>query len=139
MPRRIPADEAASNWQQGMAASTDKINRGIDRVQGAPGQKAAAKRDKYVAGVNDSVDKWARNVASVSEAEWKEAAKAGSSRVAEGARLKQGKYADRVAPVFAHMDSVLSRVDSMPDNSLEQRIQKSAEFQRGMAQYRTRR
>ena len=136
MPRRIPPDEAAGNWASGMSASTEKISRGIDRVSGAPGQKAAAKRDKYVAGVNDNLDKWARNVAAVSEAEWKDAAKAGVTRVAEGARLKQGKYADRVAPVFSHMDSVLSRVDSMPDNTLEQRIQKSAEFQRGMAAFR---
>lgn len=138
MPRKVDAQTAAGYWAQGMASAGPKISAGIDRVTTAPGQKAAAKKDKYVAGVTASQDLWARRVAAVDLGTWQTRAKAGVSRIAEGAQQKQDKYASNVQGVFAHMDSVLSRVDSMPDNTLEQRIQKSAEFQRGMAQYKSR-
>lgn len=138
MPRRTDANTAADYWAQGLANAGTKIAAGIDRVSTAPGVKAAAKKDKYVAGVNASQDLWARRVAAVSLGEWQQRAKAGTGRIAEGANAKKDKYANSVQAVFAHMDSVLSRVDSMPDNTLEQRIQKSADFQRGMAAYKTR-
>lgn len=138
MPRRTDATAAAQYWQTGLQNAGPKISAGIDRVATAPGVKAAAKKDKYVAGVTASQDLWARRVSAVSLGEWQQRAKAGVSRIAEGAAAKADKYANAVQPVFAHMDSVLSRVDSMPDSTLEQRIQKSAEFQRGMAAYKTR-
>lgn len=138
MPRRVDATAAGEYWQRGLQNAGPKISAGIDRVSTAPGVKAAAKKDKYVQGVQQSQDLWARRVASVSLGEWQSRAKAGVSRIAEGAAAKQDKYVNGVQQVFAHMDSVLSRVDSMPDNTLEQRIAKSAEFQRGMAQYKTR-
>lgn len=138
MPRKVSNSEARQYWQTGMANAGPKISAGIDRVTTAPGQKAAAKKDKYVAGVTASQDLWARRVAAVDLGTWQTRAKAGVSRIAEGAQQKGDKYESAVGPVFAHMDSVLSRVDSMPDNTLEQRIQKSAEFQRGMAQYKQR-
>ena len=138
MPRKTNASEARQYWASGMANAGPKINAGIDRVSTAPGVKAAAKKDKYVAGVTASQDLWARRVAAVDLGTWQTRAKAGVSRIAEGAQQKGDKYGTAVGPVFAHMDSVLSRVDSMPDNTLEQRIQKSAEYQRGMAQYKSR-
>jgi hypothetical protein len=138
MPRKVNASDARTYWASGMANAGPKITAGIDRVTTAPGQKAAAKKDKYVAGVTASQDLWARRVAAVDLGTWQTRAKAGVSRIAEGAQQKGDKYETAVAPVFAHMDSVLSRVDSMPDNTLEQRIQKSAEYQRGMAQYKAR-
>lgn len=136
MPRKVDAAAATRYWQAGMANAAQKISDGIDRVTESPGQKAAAKRDKYLAGVNASVDTWARNTAAVDVGTWKAAAKAGVSRVAEGAQNKGQKYGNKISAVFSHMDSVLSQVDSMPDNTLEQRIAKSAAFQRGMSQFR---
>ena len=138
MPRRVSAQEARQYWASGMANAGPKISAGIDRVTTAPGQKAAQKKDKYVAGVQASQDLWARRVAAVDLGTWQNRAKQGVSRIAEGAQNKGDKYENSVVPVFQHMDSVLSRVDSMPDNTLEQRIQKSAEFQRGMAAYKQR-
>lgn len=138
MPRKVSAEQAAQYWQSGMAGAGQKISDGIDRVTVAPGQKAAQKKDKYVAGVTASQDLWARRTAAVDLGSWQSAAKAGVSRVAEGASRKSGKYSAAVGPVFAHMDSVLSRIDAMPDNTLDQRIQKSSEFQRGMAAYKSR-
>lgn len=138
MARRKSPQEARENWQRGLANAGPKIEQGVRAVNVAPGQKAAQRRDKYLAGVQGSVDLWANRVASVSLGEWQQRTIAGASRVAEGAASKGDKYESNVTPVFSHMDSVLSRVDGMPDSTLEQRIQKSAEFARGMAAYKRR-
>lgn len=136
MPLRSDPQTAAQDWATGMQGASAKISRGIDRVTEAPGAKAARKVDKYRQGVLDNVDTWARRSAAVSLGSWQEAAKAGVSRVAEGASRKSGKYADAVTPVFQHLAQVVATVDNMPDNTLEERIAKSAALQRGMAAYR---
>ena len=136
MPLRSDPQTAAQDWASGMQAASAKISRGIDRVSEAPGVKAARKVDKYRQGVLDNVDTWARRSAAVTLSEWQDAAKAGVSRVAEGASRKQGKYANAMGPVLQHLQTVVNQVDSMPDTTLEERIAKSAALQRGMAAYR---
>jgi hypothetical protein len=137
MPLRTDPTTAAADWAAGLSQSTAKITRGIDRVQQAPGAKAAAKADKWLSGVQQSKDKFARNVGAVTLNDWQTATKDAVGRVAEGATRKQGKFAERIAPVFTHMAGVLNAVDNMPDTTLDQRINKSAEFQRRMAGYRS--
>jgi len=137
MPVRTDPTTAAQDWAAGLGAATDKINRGIQRVSVAPGQKAAAKVDKYRQGVLDSVDKWRAKTAAVSLADWQQAATAAVGRVAEGAQMKQGKFEGAMQKFFPHLNAVVQRADSMPDNTLEQRIQKSVFVQRELAKYRS--
>lgn len=137
MPLRVDPQTAAADWATGLSNATTKITRGIQRVQQAPGAKAAAKADKWLSGVQNSKDKFARNVAAVTLGEWQQATTEAVGRVAEGAQRKQAKYANAVTPVFQHMANVLSQVDNMPDMTLDQRINKSVQFQRGMAGYRS--
>lgn len=138
MPRRKSASQARENWQSGLANAGPRIEQGVRAVTTAPGQKAAQKKDKYLAGVNASANLWAQRVAAVDLGSWQNATIAGAARVAEGAQAKGAKYENALTPVLAHMDSVLATVDSMPDNTLEQRIAKSAAYARGMAQYKQR-
>lgn len=137
MPLRVDPQTAAADWASGLANSTAKIQRGIQRVQQAPGAKAAAKADKWLQGVQGAKDKFARNVGAVTLGEWQQATTEAVGRVAEGAMRKQSKYANAVTPVFQHMQNVLATVDNMPDLTLDQRIQKSVSFQKGMAGYRS--
>lgn len=138
MPRRKTAAQARENWVAGMGNASAKYEQGVRAVSVAPGQKAAQKKDKYLAGVTGSVDLWARRTAAVDLGTWQNATAAASSRLGSAATEKASKYEQNVTPVFSHMDSVLATVDSMPDNTLDQRIAKSAAFARGMAQYKSR-
>lgn len=135
MPIRVDPTTAAADWAAGMNNATDKITRGIQRVQTAPGAAAAAKADKWLNNVTASKAKFANNVGKVTLAAWQQAAAAGVSRVGQGATLKQPKFAAAITPVFAFMANVLATVDAMPDTTLDQRIAKSAAMQRGMAAY----
>ena len=135
MPLRVDPNTAAADWATGLGNATDKITRGINRVTVSPGQKAAAKADKWLAGVTASKAKFANNVGKVTLGDWQQASTAAVSRVAQGATMKQGKFAAAITPVFSYMGGVLATVDAMPDTTLDQRIAKSAAFQRQMAAY----
>lgn len=138
MAVRVSAEEAAANWARGVQNGSAKMAAGVDRVTQAPGQKAAQKVDKWRQNTMDAAAKWQANVARVPLAEWQEKMRTlGVSRATQGATANQGKVAQRLAPVFSHMNSVLAQVDALPDTTLEDRIQKSAAFARGMAQYRS--
>jgi hypothetical protein len=132
---RLSAEEFAAKWATRTAAATPEYQSGIQRVQTAPGQAAAAKEAKYQSGVQQAVTsgKWRRNVAAVSLQSWQESALTkGAQRLATGAQAAQGKMATAGARILPMIDAVKSEVDRMPDNTIEDRIAKSAAFARGM-------
>ncbi len=118
MPLRATPEEASQAWREGLGRAGPKIERGVDRVTQAPGQKAAAKKTAF--------------------ADWQQSVKDSLGRITGISDLKARKYSDRIAPVFSHMNSIMPSIDSMPTDSLDQRINKSSEYQRKMAAYKKR-
>lgn len=137
MPVRVSADVAAERWAAGVQRGGQKMAEGIERVTTSPGVKAAAKAQKWLNNTVEAAPKWQAAVSRVSLEDWKESMRTlGVSRAAAGAAAKVGKFQDAIAPVLSFQNSVLSRVDAMPDTTLEDRINKSATYQREMAKYR---
>jgi hypothetical protein len=135
MPLRVDPTTAAADWATGMNNATDKITRGIARVTTSPGTLAAAKADKWLNNVTAAKAKFQNNVGKVTLQSWQSSATAAVSRVGQGATMKQAKFASAITPVFTYMAGVLAQIDAMPDTTLDQRIAKSAAFQRQMALY----
>jgi hypothetical protein len=134
MATRDP-NQAAADWASRLSQSGDKIARGIDAVQTAPGQLAAAQSEVWAANTIGAKDKWKRNTASVGLQEWKDAAKnKGVPRIAQGATAAEGKMATFLGELFPHIDRVKGTLK--PRGNLEQNIARSADFARGMAQFR---
>lgn len=134
MARNIPsAADAAQRWQQGFGAAGQKWAAGIESVTTAPGQLAAAAQSRYLAGVQQNAQKWASRTASVSLASWKQqSVEKGQSRLATGAQTGMAKYQQRIAAV---LDAEKSIVASLPPRgTVEQNIQRSAQFQLAMHQ-----
>jgi hypothetical protein len=132
---RLTPEEYAAKWAQRTSAATADYSAGIQRVQTAPGQQAAAKEQKYQAGVQAAVTsgKWRRNVAGVSLQQWQEAAmNKGAQRLATGAQAAQSKMAAAGARILPMIDQVAAEVARLPDTTVEDRINKSAAFQRGL-------
>lgn len=132
---RLTPEEFASKWASRTAAATPEYTAGVQRVQTAPGQAAAAKEAKYQAGVQAAVTsgKWRRNVGAVSLAQWQESALTkGAQRLSTGAQAAQGKMAAAGARILPMIDQAKAEVDRMPDNTIEDRIAKSAAFARAM-------
>lgn len=128
---RATPQEATQKWVTRLSGATAEITAGIDRVTEAPGQKAAAKRQKWIQAVNASQEKWARNVAAVSLEQWKALFKGvGVQRIAQGAQAKQGKMKHFLEQFIPHLEAGIQKVNGMPDTTFEERIQKSVAMMR---------
>lgn len=126
----------AQKWATNLGNSTASIKAGVQAVQTAPGQLAAANQAGYLSGVQQSVQKWANNVASVSLTSWQNATiNKGINHIgsgATGAIPKMTSFMSQLLPYVAQGQQSLS---STPRGSLDQNIQRSVSFQRFMANF----
>lgn len=100
-------DQIAQDWANRLAAARDKAQRGIESVTVAPGQAAARQKNVYLANVQASADKWARNTASVSLSEWQQAMTGkGLDRMAAGAAAAQGKVAQFMSKLLPAIQTI---------------------------------
>lgn len=134
MARNLPsAADAAQAWQTGFAGAGTKWANGVEAVTVAPGQLAAAAQARYLAGVQTSVNKWAANTQAVSLAQWKSTTvQKGQGRLASGAQAGVGKYQQKIAAVLQAEASIINGLP--PRGTVEQNIQRSAQFQMAMHQ-----
>lgn len=134
MAKAMPsAADAAAKWQAGFAAAGTAWTNGINNVTVAPGQLAVAAQSRYVAGVQQNVQKWAANTGSVTLAQWKAAATSkGPSRLASGATAGMAKYQAKIGAVLQAEASIIAGLP--PRGTVEQNIQRSSQFQLAMHQ-----
>ena len=130
-------NQIAKDWSSRLAGAGDKITRGIQGVQVAPGAAAARQKGAYVANVTASADKWAANVGKVGLSEWQQdAISKGVPRIATGAQAAEAKFGQFMAQVLPHIQAGKAALPSR--GNLEQNIARSVAFQRHMAQFRKR-
>lgn len=130
---------AAAKWASRLSAATPEITAGVNAVQTAPGQKAAAQKALWVQRVQNSADKWARNVSRVSLEDWKQAMLTkGVNRIGSGAQAAVPKMQQFMAEFLPYVEQGAQRVRSMPKGDLASSIaratamiQHNAAFRRG--------
>lgn len=138
MAQKNPTD-VAKKWADRTKNAGAAYTAGVNSVTESPTEKAAQKVDKYQAGVQRAVDegRYVNGLRSVSLADWKAAtAEKGASRLATGASAAQTKMASFLGEMLPYQEAARSRIEAMPDNTLEERIARSAEMQRLMSQFR---
>lgn len=114
--------QAADDWANNLGASTGKMQRGINAVSESPGAAAARQKDKWLAQLQASANKWAQNTAAVSLDYWKSQMNGiGLQRVGQGATAKKAKMAKHMAAWLPHMDALQQKLASMPSVTYEQR------------------
>lgn len=123
-------------WASRTAGATQQVIEGVARVTTAPGQKAAAQKSAYLAGIQAKVDKWERNVSRVTLQEWQQATTQGAQRIAAGVQAKQGKMEAFMTQFLPHVERVQQRVNAMPRGNMEQNIARMVENVRGMADFK---
>jgi hypothetical protein len=136
---KISPQEAAQKWVNRLSAAIEDIRRGVQRLAENPCEKAAAKRDKWLAELQRAAQegRWEAALRTVSLDAWKaDMLNKGVPRIPDGARAAQAKLAAVYEPLFRHIEEGQRRVAAMPDTTLEQRIQRMVEFIRHMSQFR---
>lgn len=122
---KLTPQEFADKHARRLTAATADIAAGVARVTESPGAMAAAKADKWAAGVQAAISsgKWKRRVGSVSLDAWKSKMEAvGIGRIASGVEANKDKTAAFAAEFLPHLDAGVAKVKRMPDTSLEARI-----------------
>lgn len=136
---KLSATEYQEKHARRLKASTEDIRRGIDRVTENPCEKAAAKQDKMLTNLTNSVNsgKWAAGLKRVSLQQWQAKARdIGVNRIAagiDGAKDKMVAFAEALLP---HIDRQQEKIKAMPDVTLDDNINKMVAFCRGMAEFK---
>ena len=133
---RLTPQQAREKHARNLKNSIQDITRGVDAVATAPGQLAAKKSDKMLANLQEAISsgRWAQRTASVSLEDWKRLMKEkGVNRISSGIDGAAGKVEDFYSQLFPFQDALLSKVNQMPDLTLEDNIQRMTTMVRGMA------
>lgn len=134
---RLSPEEAAEKWAARTGAATQDYVRGVERVTVPPGQLAARQRDAYVFKVQQNAEKFARNSARVTLAEWQQAAREkGAQRLAGGVQASRGKMAQFMGEVMPHIDRGRQQLASMPKLSDADSEQRALFWMRHMRGFR---
>lgn len=137
MPVKVTPEMAMKKWQTGLGNAGERMKAGALAVQTAPGQLAAQQADKWLIRLQQSKDKFIRNVSRVSLADWQNAyVNYGISRAQQGASQKATKYSAAMEEFFPYLSQGMDRIKSMPSTTLEEKIAKSAAMIRWNAQYK---
>jgi hypothetical protein len=100
--------DAGKKFTERVAVATDEYKSGINRTNDQA-EKAIAAKDAYVAGIQDAIDRGAREkgLEAAGTAKWKNKALAvGVSRWPQGAKAGVGDYQKNVAPYFDTIASI---------------------------------
>lgn len=138
MPKITP-QQAATKQADRLKGSLEMIRDGVNRVDVAPGVKAAAKQDKMKANLIRAIDDgtWARNVSAVSLADWKlSMLNKGVGRIPEGIDAAHDKQVAFYTHLFQYQEGLQAEIEGMSDLTLEDNIARMSAWVRGMAGYR---
>lgn len=136
---KVNPNEFAEKWQRRLQSAAPDITRGINRVDTAPTEKAAQKKDKMLTNLTAAVQsgKWESGLRRVSLGDWKKAAiEKGVPRISQGVAAAGGKMTDFANQLLPFQDSLKSQVDSMPDLTLEDNINRMNAWVRGMSKFK---
>jgi hypothetical protein len=127
MPVRSTPQMATTKWVTNLSGAGERMKAGAMNVKVSPGASAAAAKDKWLARVTASADKFARNSRAVTLEQWREAyMTTGISRVAQGAQAKQSKVLDFQTQFQSYLSQGSATIDAMPTNTIEDGVNKAA-------------
>lgn len=119
----LDPNAATAKWVSGLGSASARITAGVNAVQVAPGVAAAKQVNTWLAKVQASANKWAKNVSAVSLTDWQNAMiKTGIPRIAQGAQDKQGKYLAFAQSFYPYLAQGQAKVKAMPKNNLSDGI-----------------
>lgn len=133
---KLDPTAATAKWVNNLSNSTSAITAGVNAVTQAPGAKAAAAVQTWLARIQQSANKWAKNVGAVSLQQWQEAmTTVGIPRIAQGAQAKQGKYLAFAQKFYPYLAQGQAQVQAMPKVTLQDGINRAVAMIKHNAAY----
>ena len=129
------AQQIVDKWVRNMGNSVPDYVNGVEAVTEAPGLKAAASADKWLAGIQEAhrTRRFQEGVGAISLSSWKRnTAEKGAQRLASGAEAARSKMLATTTKLMVNVAEVKGIIDTMPDNTFEQRLARSQRWAQEM-------
>lgn len=138
----LSASQISEKWKNNTSAAVTSFVNGVKAVTESPMEKAAAQKDKMLAGITRAVQsgKWEKTLRAVTTSEWQtKTADKGAARLASGVQAALPKRQKFDVALVAHLNSILPTINAMQVLTIDDAINKSAAHIRAMAtfQYKT--
>lgn len=136
MPVKLTPPEYQEKHARRLTAAIEDVRRGVDRVTVNPCELAAAKQDKMLANLTKAVTdgRWAAGLKRVTLEQWKTKTRdVGANRIAAGIAAAADKMIAFAEELIPHINAGQAKLNSMPDITLEDNIQRMVTFSRHMA------
>lgn len=122
----LTPQQVSQKWLTNFGNAATAMTDGVNAVQTAPGQQAAAQAALWLQRLQQSQTKWANRVSAVSLGDWKNAMiTLGIPRAQQGATAKQARYTTFITEYLNFLTGAVSSVRAMPKGSLAQSIARS--------------
>lgn len=133
----VDAQTAAERWVGSAGMAQQRYTEGIQATNVDPTARAVAQQAKLVQNFTASVSngRWARALQRVGAAGWKAAAVAKAGNFATGINASRQKYLDAIGPVLQVEAQLQQQIDSMPNVTIQDAINRSAAWQMGLHQW----
>lgn len=136
---RVDAATGYQRWKDRLSSATKQIQDGVNAVDQAPTALAAAKQAKMRAGIIEAIDsgRWAAALKAVTLDQWKtRMVNVGVPRIAQGADQAQAKVEKFFQELYTFEDSLLAKINTMSDTTLQDRINKAVSWMQGMSKFK---
>lgn len=140
MAVKLTAQQIAEKQASRLKGSLDMVRLGVENVQTAPGQKAAAQAAKWQAAMSsqETLNKWKSNVAAVTLDEWKTSMLTkGVNRIPAGIDAALDKVVAYYEKAIPHINRGQEKLSTMPNLTLEDSVNRASFWIRHMAEMQT--
>jgi hypothetical protein len=137
MANKTP-DQIIAKFRAGVAGAGADYSAGVQNPSRPWAQATVAGQPRYEAGVQKAISekRFAKGVQAAGDAKWQEAASGkGAQHFAAAADSAATNYAKVAGDIMAAGAAARSKANSMPDTTLEARIQRSVEAQKATSAF----
>ena len=133
----VDAQTAAERWVNSSGMGQTRYTEGVQATTVDPTARAIAQQAKLLQNFTQSVQngRWSRGLQRVGAAGWKSAAVAKAGNYATGINASRQKFLDAIGPVLAVEAQLQQQIDSMPNVTIQDAINRSAAWQMGLHQW----
>ena len=136
---KVTPDEYAEKWARRLKGARVDIERGIERVDKAPTEKAVEKKEKFVQRLTEAINegKWEAGLKRVGLDDWKKAMKEKAlARLSSGVDASVDKMEAVGKELLPYIESLQKEIKSMPDLTLDDAIERAKAWIQGMAKFK---
>lgn len=128
------ANTAASRWVQSAGAAQQRYTEGVQATQKDPTQLAINAQAKMVTNFNQAISsgRFQRGLSAVGQAGWKAATVAKAANYSTGINASQDKYLAAIGPVLQIEAQLQQQISAMPNNTLQDSINRMAAWATGL-------